>query len=84
MLNKSTWKQSASVDKVTAPGALALDLIGQNGSNGVEVKDRISKNQANERDLSYEDKGSMYNGSRGAHLNLKRAEKARVLVSKIP
>ncbi|KAJ0601505.1 putative microtubule-associated protein, MAP65/Ase1/PRC1 [Helianthus annuus] len=25
-----------------------------------------------------------YNGSRGAHLNLKRAEKARVLVSKIP
>ncbi|MFS7929045.1 putative microtubule-associated protein, MAP65/Ase1/PRC1 [Helianthus anomalus] len=25
-----------------------------------------------------------YNGSRGAHLNLKRAEKARILVSKIP
>lgn len=25
-----------------------------------------------------------YNSSRGAHLNLKRAEKARVLVNKIP
>lgn len=25
-----------------------------------------------------------YNSSRGAHLNLKRAEKARILVSKIP
>lgn len=25
-----------------------------------------------------------YNASRGAHLNLKRAEKARVLVNKIP
>ncbi|KAJ0748422.1 putative microtubule-associated protein, MAP65/Ase1/PRC1 [Helianthus annuus] len=25
-----------------------------------------------------------YNASRGAHLNLKRAEKARILVNKIP
>lgn len=25
-----------------------------------------------------------YNSSRGAHLNLKRAEKARILVNKIP
>ncbi|XP_076949058.1 65-kDa microtubule-associated protein 1-like [Bidens hawaiensis] len=32
----------------------------------------------------YSRDNNRYNGSRGAHLNLKRAEKARILVSKIP
>ncbi|KAK1430929.1 hypothetical protein QVD17_14058 [Tagetes erecta] len=32
----------------------------------------------------YNRDNNRYNGSRGAHLNLKRAEKARILVSKIP
>ncbi|KAL3644085.1 hypothetical protein CASFOL_012017 [Castilleja foliolosa] len=157
-----TCNISASVDEVTIPGALALDLIEQaeveverldqlKGSKMKEIAFRrqgeleeifahahieIDTKVAREKILSLIDSGSVepaelvadmdqqivkakeeaasrkdildkvekwmsaceeeswledynrddnrYNASRGAHLNLKRAEKARVLVNKIP
>ncbi|PWA91475.1 microtubule-associated proteins 65-1 [Artemisia annua] len=157
-----TCNMSASVDKVTAPGALALDLIEQ-AEVEVERLDQLKASRmkeialkrqgeledifarahieidtltAREKIMALIDSGSVepselladmdaqiikakeealsrkdildkvdkwmsaceeeswledynrddnrYSGSRGAHLNLKRAEKARILVSKIP
>ncbi|RVW79867.1 65-kDa microtubule-associated protein 1 [Vitis vinifera] len=122
-----TCNISASVDEVTIPGALALDLIEQ-AEVEVERLDQLKASRMKEiafkrqaeleeifarahieidpeaaraKIMSLIDSGMLslltqldialpkqdenrYNSSRGAHLNLKRAEKARILVNKIP
>ncbi|KAL9319851.1 hypothetical protein ACSQ67_011690 [Phaseolus vulgaris] len=135
-----TCNISASVDEVTVPGALALDLIEQKQDELEDIYARahveINPEAARGNILSLIDSGNIepselltdmdkqiaaakeealsrkeildkvekwmsaceeeswledynrdenrYNASRGAHINLKRAEKARILVSKIP
>ncbi|MED6175874.1 hypothetical protein PIB30_082389 [Stylosanthes scabra] len=135
-----TCNMSTSVDEVTVPGALALDLIEQaeveverldqlkasrmkeiafkkqaeleeifahieptelladmdnqiskakeEALSRKEILDKVEKwMSACEEESWLEDYNrdeNRYNASRGAHLNLKRAEKARILVNKIP
>ncbi|KAG8094365.1 hypothetical protein GUJ93_ZPchr0012g20069 [Zizania palustris] len=141
MFDHVTCNRSASVDEVTAPGALALDLIEQADvevqrldqlkyskmkeiafKKQTELEDIYAGNiepseliadmdgqisKAKEEAFSrkeildkverwvsacdgeswledYNRDDNRYNSSRGAHLNLKRAEKTRILVNKIP
>ncbi|KAF3454027.1 hypothetical protein FNV43_RR04472 [Rhamnella rubrinervis] len=125
-----TCNMSATVDEVTVPGALALDLIEQaeveverldllkasrmkeiafkrqaeleeilllladmdnqiakakeESLSRKEILDKVEKWMSACEEESWLEDYNGYNASRGAHLNLKRAEKARILVNKIP
>ncbi|CAN1121405.1 65-kDa microtubule-associated protein 5 [Linum perenne] len=71
---------SSMDDQVTKAKELALSRK--------EVLDKVEKwKHASEEEKwleDYEKDGNRYSAGRGAHKNLKRAEKARILVSKIP
>ncbi|KAI3804742.1 hypothetical protein L1987_26528 [Smallanthus sonchifolius] len=76
------------------PAELLADMDGQvikakeEALSRKDILDKVEKwMSACEEESWLEDynrDNNRYNGSRGAHLNLKRAEKARILVSKIP
>ncbi|KAJ8646333.1 hypothetical protein MRB53_008081 [Persea americana] len=85
---------SAPVDEVSGQGYLALDVIEQitkakeQALSRKEILDKVEKWRFACEEESWLDDYEMdqnrYSAGRGVHKNLKRAEKARLLVNKIP
>ncbi|KAG6525605.1 hypothetical protein ZIOFF_015567 [Zingiber officinale] len=77
-------KPASRVNLETGQSVPVVDGEGGTMSNKERLV-KFAKTLSDERKLRQENlDDNRYNSSRGAHLNLKRAEKARILVNKIP
>ncbi|KAG6499151.1 hypothetical protein ZIOFF_038907 [Zingiber officinale] len=77
-------KPTSRVNLETGQSVPVVDGEGGTMSNKERLV-KFAKTLSDERKLRQENlDDNRYNSSRGAHLNLKRAEKARILVNKIP